>query len=150
MSAGEAKNGAAKSGEAGLGLACGPTFVASLSWSACSIGMTILNHAGVRGTDAPLAVCDARSMRDDDFSACDLVYPDRVGQTHIIQHKPRHRWMYYSRQSKDEVLLLKCWDSERDREGQARYTAHTVSQEELQTTELVVLAFWSTFASIGF
>ena len=101
-------------------------------------------------TDAPLAVCDARSMRDDDFSACDLVYPDRVGQTHIIQHKPRHRWMYYSRQSKDEVLLLKCWDSERDRKGQARYTAHTVSQEELQTTELVVLAFWSTFASIGF
>jgi hypothetical protein len=81
-------------------------------------------------TDVPLAVCDARSMRDDDFSACDLVYPDRTGQTHIIQHKPRHRWMFYSEQRKDEALLLKCWDSERDGEDQARYTAHTVSPED--------------------
>jgi hypothetical protein len=77
-------------------------------------------------TDVPLAVCDARSMRDDDFSACDLVYPDRVGQTHIIQHQPWHRWMFYSAQTKEEVLLLKCWDSERGGEDQARYTAHTV------------------------
>ena len=77
-------------------------------------------------TDVPLAVCDARSMRDDDFSACDLVYPDRTGQTHIIEHKARHRWMFYPRQSKDEVLLLKCWDSQRANGDQARYTAHTV------------------------
>ena len=30
----------------------------------------------------------------------------------------------------DEALLLKCWDSERDGEDQARYTAHTVSPED--------------------
>lgn len=85
-------------------------------------------------TDVPLAVCDARSMRDDDFCGCDLVYPDRTGQTHIIEHKPRHRWMFYPRQCKEEALLLKCWDSERSANDQARYTAHTVSKQPVWTS----------------
>ena len=57
-------------------------------------------------------ITDARSMREADFAACELVYPDRVGQTHVIMHQPRHRWNYYSAQRKSEALLLKCWDSE--------------------------------------
>lgn len=40
--------------------------------------------------DVPLAVCDARSMRAEDFAACQLVYPDRVGETHVIRHRPEH------------------------------------------------------------
>ena len=33
---------------------------AILAWSVCSIGMTILNHAGVQQTDAPHAVLVAQ------------------------------------------------------------------------------------------
>eukprot|EP01047_Picozoa_sp_COSAG01_P048230 COSAG01_NODE_4680_length_4821_cov_3.614994_2_plen_170_part_00 len=46
--------------------------------------------------DVPLAVCDGRSMQEEDFAACKLVYPDRVGETHIVRHQPSHRWYWYS------------------------------------------------------
>jgi hypothetical protein len=45
--------------------------------------------------DVPLAVCDGRSMQEEDFAACKLVYPDRVGETHIVRHQPGHRWYWY-------------------------------------------------------
>ena len=38
------------------------TLLAIASWSACSIGMTVLNHAGVQQTDAPHAVLVAQFL----------------------------------------------------------------------------------------
>jgi hypothetical protein len=60
----------------------------------------------------PLAVCDATSMRADDFVACDLRYRDRVGEIYYVAHRERHRWYYYPDMQRDEVLLLKCFDSD--------------------------------------
>ena len=58
-------------------------------------------------------------MRSIDRDTCRA--DTRVGQTHVIKHVDRHDWTYYSVMSKDEVLLLKCWDSE-GTEGRARYS----------------------------
>jgi hypothetical protein len=71
---------------------------------------------------APLAVCDARSIAADDLLETDLVYEDRKGEVYSLRYAPAHRWFYYPRQRADEVLLLKCYDSARDR---ARFTAHS-------------------------
>ena len=60
----------------------------------------------------PLAVCDATSMRSGDFVACDLIYRDRVGEISYVAYSDRHRWYYYPDMSRDEVLLLKCFDSD--------------------------------------
>ena len=44
--------------------------------------------------DAPLAVCDARSVAPGDLVPSDLVYRDRVGETYGVTFNPSHRWFY--------------------------------------------------------
>jgi hypothetical protein len=72
--------------------------------------------------DTPLALCDARSIAPEDFIATDLKYPDRTGEIYSIAFSPRQRWYYFPRMQRDEVVLIKCYDSARD--GRARFTAH--------------------------
>jgi hypothetical protein len=72
--------------------------------------------------DAPLALCDARSVAPQELVASDLVFRDRVGETYSATYSPDHRWSYFPRMSRDEVLLLKCYDSRKD---VARFSPHT-------------------------
>ncbi len=69
----------------------------------------------------PLAVCSGASMRAEDFLPCDLIYPDRLGEIYEIAHDPGHEWYYFPDMRPDEVLLLKCFDSN----PRARIGAHT-------------------------
>ena len=71
---------------------------------------------------APLAVCDARSIRPQDLVATDLIYRDRVGEVYSLAYDPAHRWFYFPRMRADEAMLLKCYDSRR---AGARFTAHS-------------------------
>lgn len=71
----------------------------------------------------PLAVADAQSIPLDDFIATDLVYADRVGEIYQLKFNPEHRWYYFPKMHKSEIILLKCYDSADD--GRARFTAHT-------------------------
>ncbi len=73
--------------------------------------------------ESPLAVCDAQSLRQDDFVASDLIYPHRRGETYAVTFSPNHDWYYVPNMQPDEALLLKCYDSAED--GRARFTAHT-------------------------
>jgi len=73
--------------------------------------------------DAPLAVCDARSVDPGDLVPSDLVYRDRVGETYSVTYNPAHRWYYVPEMRADEALLLKCCDSKMD--GRARFMPHT-------------------------
>src|SRR3984957_19405198 len=77
--------------------------------------------------DAPLAVCDARSVAPEDWVPQDLVYPDRTGEIFALTYNPAHRWFYAPAMRTDEVLLLKCFDSARD--GRARFMPHTAFQD---------------------
>ncbi|MBV9861618.1 MAG: methyltransferase [Alphaproteobacteria bacterium] len=73
--------------------------------------------------DAPLAVCDAKSVDPGDLVASDLVYRDRVGETYSVTYNPAHRWFYVPEMRADEGLLLKCSDTKTD--GRARFMPHT-------------------------
>ncbi len=73
--------------------------------------------------DAPLAVCEARTISDDDLIASDLIYPDKVGETYSFAHNSTHRWYYFPKMRDDEALLIKCFDSDENAKG--RFTAHT-------------------------
>ena len=72
--------------------------------------------------DAPLAVCDARTIQPSDLMLTDLRYKDRTGEVYSLRFSPLHRWFYFSRMQADEALLLKCFDSD---SGCARFTAHS-------------------------
>jgi hypothetical protein len=73
--------------------------------------------------ESPLAVCDAQSMTLEDFVPTDLKYRDRTGEVYSVKFNPAHRWYYFPQMQRNEVLLLKCYDSADD--GRARFTAHT-------------------------
>ena len=77
--------------------------------------------------DAPLAVCDAASMTQDDFNETDLKYEDRTGEVYSVSHNPNHRWFYFPQMKRNEAMLLKCYDSATD--GRARFTAHSAFED---------------------
>ncbi len=71
---------------------------------------------------SPLALADASSVAREDLIATDQIFPDRVGEIYNLAHSPSQRWYYAPRMTKDEVLLIKGWDSLDD--GRARFTPH--------------------------
>lgn len=77
--------------------------------------------------ESPLAVCDAQSMKLNDFIATDLKYRDRTGEVYSVKYNPAHRWYYFPKMQRDEALLLKCYDSAED--GRARFTAHSAFED---------------------
>ncbi len=77
--------------------------------------------------DAPLAMCDARSVAPEELVASDLVYRDRKGETYSVLFNPRHRWFYAPRMGTDEALLLKVYDSAKD--GRARFSPHSAFED---------------------
>lgn len=73
--------------------------------------------------DAPLAMCDGRTVAPGDLVASDLIYPNRKGETYSVAYNPAHRWYYIPGMVVDEALLLKCYDSAID--GRTRFGPHT-------------------------
>jgi hypothetical protein len=71
----------------------------------------------------PLAIADASSIATEDLLVAERRYPHRVGQTYRLKYSPRHRWFYFPRMRRDEALVFKVYDSEKD--GRARFTPHT-------------------------
>ena len=71
----------------------------------------------------PLAVADARSVAMEDLLVAERRYPHRVGQTYRLKFSPDHRWVYFPEMRRNEALVFKVFDSEKD--GRARFTPHT-------------------------
>jgi hypothetical protein len=71
----------------------------------------------------PLAICDARSVAFGDFVISERRYPGRIGQTYALNYNPKHHWYWFPRMRRDEALVFKVYDSQKD--GRARWTAHT-------------------------
>jgi hypothetical protein len=71
---------------------------------------------------APLALADAESIAADELIATDQVFPDRTGEIYQLAHANHQRWYWAPRMDRDEVLLIKGWDSLDD--GRARFTPH--------------------------
>lgn len=59
----------------------------------------------------PLALCDGQSVAPADLVVFEIHYHDRVGENYFAKHAPRHEWWYYPAMTRDEVVLIKQWDS---------------------------------------
>src|SRR5215207_6096369 len=73
--------------------------------------------------DAPLAVCDSRTVASGDLIPSDLVYRERVGETYSVKFNPAHTWYYVPEMRRSEALLLKIADTKTD--ISARFMPHT-------------------------
>ncbi len=75
----------------------------------------------------PLALADARSVREKDLVETTLDYGDRQGQIYELIHNLGQRWFYFPRMTLDEIILIKGFDSARD--GRARLSPHTAFED---------------------
>ena len=88
--------------------------------------------------DCPLAVCDHRSVGDEEGVPNVLHIVDEIPEGEglfapmndadqpaaaIFHHNPDHRWWYFSKMVKDEALLIKFHDSDRDVAWRVPHTA---------------------------
>jgi hypothetical protein len=100
---------------------------------------------------APLAVCDARTIRPGDLVPTDLRYEGRTGEVYSLRFNPAHRWFYFSDMQADEAMLLKCFDSDK---RLARFTAHSAFDDPTarpdapprESIEVRTLAFFAPAA----
>jgi hypothetical protein len=96
----------------------------------------------------PLALADARSVAPRDLLVAERHHPGRIGQTYRLQYNPGHAWFYFPRMRRDEAIVFKVFDSERD--GRARFTPHTSFEDPStpagapprQSIEVRTLAFF--------
>lgn len=77
----------------------------------------------------PLALADSMSVVEDDLVSVAHIYPERVGATGGVKFAEQQKWWYWSGQTPDEVLLIKCFDSDTvvggGEEGRRGRTPHT-------------------------
>lgn len=59
----------------------------------------------------PLAMCDAQTVDPADLVVFEIHYGDRVGENYFARSAARHRWYFYPALTRDEVILIKQWDS---------------------------------------
>ena len=92
--------------------------------------------------DWPIALCDARSVAADEGTPNALVIVDEIPEPEamlaplppgkvamtadVFRYNPAHRWWYFSGMHRDEVLLLKFYDSATD---VARRVPHTAFRD---------------------
>ncbi|MEM7224532.1 MAG: CmcJ/NvfI family oxidoreductase [Pseudomonadota bacterium] len=83
----------------------------------------------VRGPveSTPLAVCDAQSVAEEDIVVSERRAKDRIGEIQLATFNPRHRWHYFPHMTRDEVLLIKTYDSAPGAQG--RSTIHAAFED---------------------
>lgn len=77
---------------------------------------------GASAESFPLAFADGRTVPQEDYVGVDIVYPDRTGEIYQNVYTPGQRWYWFSKMTREEAVLLKCFDTAGDR---TRYTAHS-------------------------
>ncbi len=71
----------------------------------------------------PLGLVDSETLAPRDLAVCDLVYADRTGEIYQGVHNADHRWYYVPRMTRNEAVVIKCYDSAKD--GRARFSLHS-------------------------
>ena len=75
----------------------------------------------------PIAICAGVSIGESDMIPAERIYNDRVGGILNLSYNPDQKWTYFPDMERNEVILLKCFDSELD--GRARWTAHAAFED---------------------
>jgi hypothetical protein len=106
--------------------------------------------------DCPLALCDGRSVGDEEGvpntmyvvdripSREEMLAPvpdeDKVMAAAIFRHNPAHRWWYFSNMTRDEALLFAFHDSRRAKPWRVPHTAfHDSSRADANPRESIEL-----------
>lgn len=103
--------------------------------------------------DLPLALCDFRSVSPDHIIRAEAAFDNPQGEVTwsfdamIFRHDPRHRWVYFSGMTRDEVLVFKRHDSDRTRPWFVPHTAFAdptapPDAEARASIEMRTISYW--------
>jgi hypothetical protein len=73
--------------------------------------------------DAPLALCDSRTVAISDAVAAEVRFRERTGEIYLFRSSPWHRWYYYPHMQKGEAVVFKQYDSRVS--SVSRFTPHS-------------------------
>jgi hypothetical protein len=59
----------------------------------------------------PFVLCAWPSFADQPYITNYRIYDDRVGETTRFTYRPTHEWYWFPQQQRNEVSMLKCYDS---------------------------------------
>lgn len=98
---------------------------------------------------SPLAVCDERSIDDNDKLLYYLKFPKRTGENYSLRHSRRHKWWYYPHMTHEEALVFKVYDKQEHGPQFVFHTAfdhigeeETVSSPPRKSVEVRAIAFF--------
>lgn len=80
----------------------------------------------------PVAVADSRSVPDEDLVAAEMTEDGYKGEQWVVRHNPAHQWCFKHQLRPDEVLLIKCFDSD---ELVARRALHSAFEDQTYKDE---------------
>lgn len=75
----------------------------------------------------PIAICAWDSIGENDMIPAERNYGNRIGGILNLAYNPAQKWTYFPDMERDEIILLKCFDTELD--GRARWTAHAAFED---------------------
>lgn len=94
----------------------------------------------------PIAVADSGTVPDSDLVGAEMTEDGFVGESWVVRHNPEHRWYYKHGMRPEDVLLIKCFDSD---EAVARRALHSAFEdpvyrecESRQSIEVRCLVFY--------
>jgi hypothetical protein len=97
------------------------------SWLNCRFSIVnVWQPLGEPVENYPLALCDKRTLSEDDVLAADIYFEGRKGEVQVFKPNPAHRWYYFPLMTPQEVLIFKIYDSAA---GMAGMTAHTAFED---------------------
>ncbi|KAJ2987498.1 hypothetical protein NUW58_g4472 [Xylaria curta] len=101
-----------------------------------------------------LAVCDGTTVEPDDLVETDSVRQGSISTNYYVKYAPEQEWYYLERQTPDEALIFKHFDSEPG--IQAPYALHASIRQDVpaqamprQSIEVRTLIFSETFEPEG-
>ncbi|KAK6201980.1 hypothetical protein LQW54_009193 [Pestalotiopsis sp. IQ-011] len=74
----------------------------------------------------PVAVADAGTVPDADLVAAEMTEDGYKGEQWVVRHNPAHRWYFKHQLKPEEVLLIKCFDSDK---AVARRALHSAFED---------------------
>ncbi|RFU26345.1 hypothetical protein B7463_g9993, partial [Scytalidium lignicola] len=63
----------------------------------------------IKVENAPLVLCDRRSVKNEDIVEADKVLPDKVERGAFVFYRSEHQWYYLPDQTPDELTLFTVW-----------------------------------------
>ena len=78
---------------------------------------------------SPLTCCDAQTVSEDEIHASERRAKGRIGELELVSYSSKHRWYYYPEMTKNEVLMIKTYDSES--KVRAKRSVHTAFKNSL-------------------